>query len=79
MQSPLRQYRTEKGLSLEALAPEFGISKYQLSRIECGYPTSLETALLIERKTGVKVGPLANASTRDIKAIGRVLLSGGAA
>lgn len=78
MQTSLRQYRTSRKLSLEAMAPEFGISKYQLSRIETGAPTSIETALLIQKKTGIKVGPLANASTRDIKAIERVLLSGAA-
>lgn len=62
-------------MSLEALSSEFGLTKSQLSRIECGKPTSAETALLIWRKTGIKVGPIAKASDRDIRAVERVLAS----
>lgn len=73
MVTPLRQYRTDRNLSLGEMAAQFGLTKSQLSRIERGTQTSLETALLIEKKTGIKVGPLANASTRDIRAVERVL------
>jgi len=75
MDSPLRQYRLERKLSLEALSVEFGLTKSQLSRIERNKPTSAETALLIWQKTGIKVGPIANATTRDIRAVERVLAS----
>lgn len=75
MDNPLRQYRLDRKLSLEALAAEFGLTKSQLSRIERNAPTSPDTALLIWRKTGVKVGPLARASDSDIRAVERVLAS----
>jgi transcriptional regulator with XRE-family HTH domain len=73
MEHPLRTYRTGRDLSLEALAADFGLTKSQLSRIERGCPTSPETALKIWQRTGVKVGPLVNASDRDIRAVERVL------
>lgn len=75
MEHPLRTYRAGRALSLEALAAEFGLTKSQLSRIERGGPTSPETALKIWQKTGVKVGPLAKATDRDIRAVERVLAS----
>ena len=75
MDSPLRRYRLERKMSLEALSSEFGLTKSQLSRIERDKPTSAETALVIWQKTGIKVGPIAKASDRDIRAVERVLAS----
>lgn len=51
----------------------FGMTAGQLSRIERDKSTSLETALTIERLTGIKVGPLEGASSRDLKAVARVI------
>jgi len=59
--------------TLETLAEKVGISASQLCRIEDGKPTSLKTAMAIEKLTGVKVGPLAGLSNRDMKVVARVL------
>lgn len=72
MENPLRAYRRARKLTLADLAPKFGLTISQLSRIERNEPTSLETALTIRRETGVAIGPLANASNRDINAVERV-------
>lgn len=75
--TPLRTRRIEMGLTVTELAARAGISIGQLSRIENGRPTSQKTAIVLYRLTGVKVAPLASASTRDVNAIARVI--GGAA
>jgi len=69
----LRERRKAMNLTLEALAEKLGITAGQLSRIERGKATSLDTALAIKRLTGVKVGPLADVSERDLRAVERVL------
>lgn len=73
MESTLRTYRKERKLTLSHMADKFGMTAGQLSRIERGGATSLETALIIERLTGIKVGPLEGASSRDLKAVARVI------
>lgn len=73
MDSPLRTYRKERKLTLAEQAAKFGMTAGQLSRIERDNSTSLETALTIERLTGIKVGPLEGASSRDLRAVARVI------
>lgn len=69
----LRDRRKALNLTLEAMAGKIGITASQLCRIEAGKPTSLKTAMAIEKLTGAKVGPLADLSDRDVKVIARVL------
>jgi len=49
--SALRRWRTEQGLTLEALGALLGLSKSRLSEIETGSGCSLDTALEIEALT----------------------------
>lgn len=73
MDTPLRIFRRSRKETLEALAAKLGITAGQLSRIERGKSTSLETAMAIKRLTGVNVGPLADVSDRDFRAVERAL------
>lgn len=73
MESPLRKYRKDRKLTLAQQAEKFGMTAGQLSRIERDNSTSLETALAIEKLTGIKVGPLVGVSSRDLKAVARVV------
>lgn len=71
--SPLRERRKAMNMTLEEMAEKLGITAGQLSRVERGKSTSLETALAIRRLTGVAVPPLADACERDLRAVERVL------
>lgn len=55
MQTPLRKYRTDRKLSLEAMASQFGLTKGQLSRIEVFGTNSLPRALAIAEATNLPV------------------------
>jgi transcriptional regulator with XRE-family HTH domain len=62
MQSPLRSYRKEHGVSLAALADQVGMDETHLSRFERGQAgISLQNAIKISRVTGLPVEVLAPA------------------
>lgn len=72
----LKETRTTKA----ALGRKVGVSGEHIGRIAKGEDcVSLSLALAIHRETGAKVGVLAKASDRDLKAIARVVGSGRAA
>jgi transcriptional regulator with XRE-family HTH domain len=51
--TPLRQYRTDQGLTLRELADQVGVTEGQLSRIERERRTSWATARKIAEVTGL--------------------------
>ena len=59
MDTPLRIGRKNLGLTLAGLAERVGISQGQLSRIERGGRTSLDTAVKLEALTGVSASEIA--------------------
>jgi transcriptional regulator with XRE-family HTH domain len=70
----LASWLSETKTSKAALGRRVGVSGEHIARIAKGEPSvSLALALAIHRETGVKVGHLADASDRDIKAVARVL------
>ncbi len=50
--NPLRRHRKAKGLTLDDVAPDIGVSPSQLSRIEREGTASLEVAIKLARVTG---------------------------
>ncbi|WP_395443601.1 hypothetical protein [Caulobacter sp. UC70_42] len=72
----LKETRTTK----VALGRKVGVSGEHIGRLAKGEDcVSLSLALAIHRETGVKVGVLARASDRDVKAVARVVGQGRAA
>lgn len=59
MDTPLRIRRKKLGLTLATLASSVGITQGQLSRIERGGRTSLDTAVKLEAATGVSTAEIA--------------------
>lgn len=50
---PLREFRTDRSLSLKDLAGTIGVTEAQISRIELGKrPITADMAIAIERATG---------------------------
>ena len=53
----LQEYIEQRGISITKLAIEFGIGFHQLYRLTRGSKPSIETAVLIEKKTKGRVKP----------------------
>ena len=53
MEHPLRTYRRNRGITLDQLAIETGLSKSHLSEIECGKRPGSKTIETIAEKTGI--------------------------
>lgn len=68
MDTPLRIRRKNLGLTLASLAERVGITQGQLSRIERGGRTSLDTAVKLEAATGVSAAQIAQPAADNGKA-----------
>lgn len=73
MPSDLKQWRNDKGLTQAEAAKILRVTQATISRIESGeMAVSTPRALRIFKATGVKLGPLEKANTKEIATITRL-------